>query len=234
MTTSLTPHGAWAKRLGFARLLLSASLLSSCLVDPDHRCGTHQVLQGDLCACEAGYGLTGNQCLACGENEIGSLDGCACAPGFGRTDATLPCTPTDALGQACSVDADCTDMLFSYCASADQNGYCTRPDCASSADCSNDYSCNQRGTRSFCQRPPSGFGMTCQTTADCAAFEASYCEALSSHSCLLSGCKVDPSTCPGDWACCDIALLGNSLCLPQDQLSGGRCPGGGTLVPGAN
>ncbi|MEO8906140.1 MAG: hypothetical protein ABI488_26520 [Polyangiaceae bacterium] len=191
------------------------------------------MLQDALCACETGYGLTGNECLACGDNEVGSLDGCDCAPGFGRTDATQPCTRSEA-GKPCSADGDCKDALFSYCASAKQDGYCTRPDCASSADCTNDYSCNARDAHSFCQRPPSGFGTTCHSSTDCAAFEASYCEVLSSHACLLSGCKADPSICPGDWACCNIPLLGNSLCLPQDQLSAGACPAGGTLVPGGN
>jgi hypothetical protein len=234
MNPFLTAHGAWARRHGFAGFLLTLALLPSCLVDPERRCGAHPVLQGELCACETGYGLTGNQCLACGEHEVGSLSGCECAPGFGRTDPTLPCTATDALGQACSADSGCSDALFDYCASADQNGYCTRPDCQSSADCSNDYSCNTRGARSFCQRPPTGFGTACQSTADCAGFEASYCEALSSHSCLLNGCKADPSECPGDWSCCDIALLGQALCLPASELSNGQCPAGGTLIPGGN
>lgn len=234
MTKSLSARVAWAERLGFAWLLLATPLLPACLVDPDQRCGTHQILQGAACACEAGYGLSGTQCVACAANEVGSLEGCECAAGYGRTDPALPCTPTAALGLACSADADCTDPLFGYCAAPDQGGYCTHADCASSADCSNDYSCNQRGTRSFCQRPPTGYGDACESSADCAGFEASYCESLSAHACLLSGCKSNPSICPGDWACCDIPLLGNSLCLPHSELSGGNCPGGGTLVPGGN
>ena len=233
MSDSLTPHRAWATRLACALLAATSALSSSCLVDADHRCGTHQVLQGDLCACETGYGLTGNQCLACGANEVGSLTGCDCAAGFTRGDAGQPCSASG-LGQACAQDTDCTDPSFSYCASAAQNGYCTRPDCTSSVDCTNDYSCNQRGARSFCQRPPTGFGTTCQSNADCAGFEASYCESLSSHSCLQNDCKSDPSVCPGDWGCCDIALLGQSLCLPAGELDGGQCPAGGTLISGGN
>jgi hypothetical protein len=52
--------------------------------------------------------------------------------------------------------------------------------------------------------------------------------------CLKSDCKADPSVCPGDWACCDIALLGNSLCLPPAELSAGECPAGGHLITGGN
>lgn len=212
--------------------VLSVNLLSSCLVDSDHRCGSHQVLQGELCACEPGFGLIGNQCLACGENEVGSLSGCDCAAGFGRSDPAQPCAPLGTLGQSCVSDADCGDPAFSYCAMEDQSGYCTRPDCSSSSDCSNDYSCNSRAARSFCERPPTGFGQSCQSSADCSGLEASYCEALSSHVCLKDGCKAEPGICPGDWACCDIALLGNSLCLPRSELEAGQCPAGGHLIGG--
>jgi len=58
--------------------------VDGCLVDPDQRCGAHQVLQGELCACEAGYGLVDRECVICGENEQGSLEGCECAAGFMR------------------------------------------------------------------------------------------------------------------------------------------------------
>src|SRR5450432_2747696 len=95
---------AQAWRLGLALIALSSAALCSCLVNPNDRCGTHQVLQGDLCACEAGYGLTGNQCLLCGENEVGTLDGCVCAPGFGRSDPSLACAAVETLGQACTQD----------------------------------------------------------------------------------------------------------------------------------
>jgi hypothetical protein len=33
--------------------------------------------------------------------------------------------------------------------------------------------------------------------------------------------------------CCDIGLLGQSLCLPPSELMDGNCPAGGTLVPTA-
>ena len=213
---------------------LACCAFSACLVNPSDRCGSHQVQQGDLCACETGFGLVGTHCVACAEHEVGSLTGCACAPGFGRADASQPCAAVETLGKACAQSADCTDATFNYCEPEGESGYCTRPDCTSSADCINDYSCNSRGVRHFCQRPPTGFGKSCQNDGDCSAFEASYCESLSSNVCLKSGCKADPSVCPGDWACCDIALLGNSLCLPQDQLESGACPAGGHLITGSN
>lgn len=221
-----TTTGAW--------LLIGSALLTSCLVDSADRCGTHQVQQAEICVCEPGFGLVGNECLACGENEVGALTGCECEPGFGRGGSTEPCMPVVSLGKACVNDAECTDATFDYCQTDGDAGYCTRPDCATSADCSNDYSCNRRGSRAFCERPPSGFGQSCHSSDDCSAFEASYCESLSSNVCLKDGCKADPSICPGDWSCCDIALLGNSLCLPSSELESGACPAGGKLITGGN
>ena len=215
-------------------LMLPSLLLASCLVDTDHPCGKLQVPEGDHCACQSGYGLTGNTCVACGTNEVGSLDGCVCAPGFGRTDDSLPCVATDVLGQACKVDADCNDTTFSHCQMKGDAGYCTHAGCASSADCSNDYECNTKGDPSFCERPPGGFGMDCTSSSDCAGLEASYCESVVARACVVSGCKADVSLCPGSWSCCDIALLGASLCLPPSQLDNGNCPGGGKLVSGGN
>ncbi len=205
-------------------------LAGSCLVDSDHRCGAHQRLQDEQCVCDAGYGLTGNACVECAANEVGSLDGCACASGFGRTDPSKPCVSTASLGQACDADPDCADPADSFCASDSPRGYCTHADCTSSAECSNDYSCNTRNVPSFCERPPTGAGSPCQSDTDCSGFEAAYCEVVLAHACLKSGCKPDPNVCPGDWVCCDIPLIGESLCLPPGRLTGGECPGGGSLV----
>jgi len=220
--------------LAVQSLVLFGLLQSGCLVDSAHRCGSHQVLQNDLCICDPGYGLFGTACQACGENEVGSNDGCQCAAGFGRSDATEPCAATASLGQSCSRDSDCADAVFAFCAPLLEGGYCTNPDCTSSMECKNGYSCNARGTRSFCERPPTGVGQSCETSDDCAGLEASYCESTLSHSCLKNACKADPAICPGDWVCCDIALIRESLCLPPSQVVGGQCPGGGTLIKGAN
>ena len=218
----------------FAVLSLFFALVQTgCLVDSENRCGTHQVLQNDLCICERGYGLFGNTCQACGANEVGSNDGCQCAAGFGRSNPTQPCAAAAALGQTCAADADCTDAAFPFCASSSDTRYCTLPDCTASTDCINNYSCNTRGPRTFCERPPTGVGQSCRTSADCAGLEASYCESTLSHACLKDACKSDPSICPGDWVCCDIALIGESLCLPPTQVLSGQCPGGGVLVAGA-
>ncbi len=216
-------------------LALANFAVGACLVDVDQPCGSHQVLRGSRCECESDYGLVGNACIKCSENEVGSLDGCQCAPGFGRSNAAVPCEPTAALGEPCTVDSDCAAPAFSYCAPVAGGGYCTLPDCSASAECTNDYSCNLRGSPSFCERPPVGAGVSCQSSAECVDFEASYCETVLAHACLKNDCKADPDVCPGDWVCCDVQLIGESLCLPPAELGGaGECPGGGTLIPRVN
>ena len=76
-----------------------------------------------------------------------------------------------------------------------------------------------------------GSGLPCTSDDDCAGQTASYCETVSAHACLVNDCAPDPSKCQGDWVCCDIALLTQSLCLPPDELEDGACPAGGTIVP---
>jgi hypothetical protein len=212
--------------------LLLAGLTAGCLVDPDKPCGKHQTYDGERCLCSDGYGLVGTHCVACGENEVGSLDGCTCAMGYLRTAPEEPCEAQDALGIPCKEDADCVHPEYNHCQSGDGEGYCTKRDCTNSSECPTaaDYACNTRMSPSFCERPPTGLGTACENDAQCSGLEASYCEAVSSHLCLVSNCKDDPDVCYGDFVCCDIAILGASICIPPGELEGGMCPAGGTLV----
>jgi hypothetical protein len=178
---------------------------SACLVDLDHRCGAHEHYDSDqaYCACDDGYAVTGNQCLPCGENEIGSADGCICKEGFDRA------TP----------DAACTEL-----------GDVQRS-CETAADCPTNYGCDTRQSPALCVAPPDGLGLPCTSSDDCAGHTASYCETVSAHACLVNDCAPDPSKCHGDWVCCDIGLLTQSLCIPPGQLENGACPAGGSIVP---
>jgi hypothetical protein len=211
-------------------------LLGGCLVDLDNRCGSHQKYNGDAirCECAEGFGLVGTKCIACGENEVGSLSGCACAPGYLRASSEAPCAAQDTLGRACTKDEDCVHPDYNYCHLGDTGGYCTSAGCTSSKECPNSisYACNTRESPSFCERPPTGFGAQCSSDEQCAGFEASYCESASSKACLVNDCKADPDICYGDQVCCDIGLIGTSICIPPDQLANGACPAGGTLIKG--
>ncbi len=216
-------------------LALGGALLApGCLVDLDDRCGAHQRYDQDseACLCDGDFARQGDGCVRCGENETGSVDGCVCVAGFSRRNAESPCVATAGLGEACAADADCGDE-YDYCAKpadADE-GYCTASGCSTEADCPTDYGCNLRQEPRFCERPPKGLGTACTSNQDCASFDASYCETVSAKACLVNDCAPDPSKCHGDWVCCDIGLLSQSLCIPPSELEDGNCPAGGTLVP---
>lgn len=222
---------SWALVLPLAGLLLAPG----CLVNLDERCGEHQRYDADqgICLCTGDYALVGNRCEACGANETGSPDGCVCQEGFSRATPDAACAELAGLGQDCESDADCGDAAYGYCyrASQDAPGYCTAADCSTAADCPTDFGCNTRQSPAFCERPPEGLGDACSSSADCAGKTASYCETVSAHACVVNDCKPDPTKCHGDWLCCDIGLLSQSLCVPPDALEDGNCPAGGTLIP---
>jgi hypothetical protein len=79
---------------------------------------------------------------------------------------------------------------------------------------------------------PTGVGESCKTDADCAKYDATYCEALSLHVCLVDKCAKGENACGADTGCCDYSALlaGFSLCIPNDQLDNGNCPMGGKKV----
>ncbi len=231
---SVVPSKACKSRRWSAPLALvvTAWLTPACLVDLDDRCGKNQTYDADadLCHCDAAFARQGNECVPCGDNEVGSGAGCVCAPGFTRASANAPCLEAASLGQACTADEEC-GADFSHCALEGEEGYCTRADCETAADCPEDYGCNTRARPSFCERPPEGLGTACSDSADCADFPAAYCETVIAGACLVNDCAPDPDKCHGDWVCCDIALLSQSLCIPPSELEGGNCPAGGSLVP---
>lgn len=221
----------WALGLPLAALWLAPA----CLVDLDDRCGEHQTFDAEQgnCACTGDYALVNDHCEPCGEHETGSPDGCVCSEGFSRATPDAACAELAGLGQDCKSDADCGDPSYSYChqPEATATGYCTAPGCGSAADCPTDYGCNTRQAPAFCERPPQGLGIACTSSDDCAGNTASYCETVSAHACVVNDCKPDPTVCHGDWLCCDIGLLSESLCVPPDALEDGNCPAGGTLIP---
>jgi len=228
------PRNASARLCALILPLAAAWLTPACLVDLDDRCGEHQRYDAELahCVCSGDYALAGNQCVACGENETGSADGCVCVDGFSRATPEAACAELAGLGQGCESDAQCGDADYGYCyiETEGATGYCTAPDCSTGADCPTDYGCNTRHSPAFCERPPQGLGQKCSSSADCEGNVASYCETVQEHACVVNDCKPDPNKCHGDWVCCDIGLLSQSLCVPPTALEDGNCPVGGTLI----
>ena len=217
-------------------VLAFGSAAPSCILS-DSRCDAHQ-RQYDLglhtCVCEAGYVLSprGYGCVPCGKNEEPKNDECVCKSGFTRASATADCEEVagSVLGAECDAEKPCNDPN-PYCAESEESPYCTTRGCTRNDDCPMDWRCGTAGDERFCQKPPPGFGMPCQSSADCAGTEATFCETLQTHMCIVSNCAGHPSDCPSQSSCCDLtALIGTSLCVTNAALSGGKCPGGSDPV----
>jgi hypothetical protein len=216
---------------------LACSFASACIVSGS-RCDAHQVRvhdeQIDVCVCEpnAVMNADGHGCTPCGEDEVVKDGACACKDGFQKPAAGGACERTD-IGAACDAETPCADA-YPYCVvDGVEQGYCTSDSCADNAMCPSGWSCEAEGSMRYCRKAPTGLGVHCDTSADCASYEANYCESFQAHSCLLAGCAIGGSTCPNEWGCCDFsALLGTALsfCLAPDALQNGACPMGGKLV----
>jgi len=102
-------------------------------------------------------------------------------------------------------------------------------ECQSSSSCPTGELCDRHGS-GRCAPAPAGLGSACGSAADCASGEATFCETFSTRTCQVQGCKELSGVCPGDFLCCDFAILGTSLCVPPETAPGGVCPAPGTLV----
>lgn len=228
------PSNPGARTFALTVPIWLALLAPACLVDLDDRCGENQRYDAANanCVCDGAFELAGNACVPCAENEVGSSAGCVCADGFARATPDAACEPLAGLGQDCSSDTDCGDERYPHCQleSDAEVGYCTGLDCSSAEDCPEDYGCNTRVAPSYCERPPAGLGRACSSSDECSE-TAPYCETVAAKSCVVNDCAPDPNRCHGDWVCCDIDLLSQSLCIPPGELEEGACPAGGTLVP---
>lgn len=220
----------------FVVVLIGAFSTAGCIID-EQRCDAHQVeISGDfaLCVCEpnAVFNASGAGCTPCAENEVVANGVCACAAGFAKPSADAGCMASS-VGSPCSATVPCM-AAFPYCVlTGGTEGYCSTQGCTSNADCAANYTCETQDGSRYCKRPPTGFGSPCASNAECASFEANYCETLSTKTCILQGCAVGTVSCPNEWACCDFsALLGSplSVCAAPATLVGGNCPSGGTRV----
>lgn len=205
---------------------LSALALAGCIVEEgDKACGPNQMLVDTeglrYCACMPGFIIVDDDggCTPCGEHEVSMQNKCVCEQGYTRPSEGAACMMSD-LGGACTDDSGCGGD-FPTCA----GGYCTAM-CSSSTECEMGWICDDSSGDKVCNKPPTGFGMSCQSDDDCKGNEASFCETFQSHSCLVSCSATSP--CPGDWGCCDFTIM--KICLSPSSMPGGACPPGGTLV----
>jgi hypothetical protein len=199
-------------------------LFAGCVYDSSERCDEGQVQFDELrCVCPEGSVPRADGCVACGENEVAGASGCACADGYSRTSDQAPCEANmTGQGDACSAEVPCPDAAYPHCeASVGQSGYCTTTGCTSSADCSGGYACDSAASPSICKRPPLGAGRACASAADCAGTEATFCDAVVTHTCRVEGCSLSPDDCFEGTECCDLSVFGVPQPICVDQ---GGCP----------
>ena len=198
---------------------------SGCLYDSGNRCDPGQSYDpsSGLCVCsKASNSVTGDHgCVPCGKHELAQNDACVCEPGYQKPSGGTSCEIIpDGLGDACTADQDCaTNPAFNVCHPSGDSGYCTNGGCASDDDCAGGYACNLTTTPSYCQRPPTGQTMACQSSADCAGYEASYCLTIMANACFVQ-CSLGGSDCFSGWECCDLPSLSfgvikQPLCVPS-------------------
>jgi hypothetical protein len=167
-------------------------------------------------------------CSGAGDADIMKFDasatGAVDAPAVDAPAGEAQPAAVTAPAVACDPTTPCADPLLSYCyATATGAAYCTSPGCTSAADCPTGWFCDLTLTPSVCRHPPTGEGTPCAAPADCAQFEASYCETMVSKSCLVSGCNPQLNNCDDAHLCCDFASFGlPSLCVDK-VLTGGKC-----------
>jgi hypothetical protein len=199
-------------------LVLSVAPVA-CVYDGDNRCGPHQVLLSeDRCACDDDYIPGPGGCVPCGENERASNGSCVCVDGFARAADNAACAEIPAeLGADCDTDSTpCPDgSKYPLCHVVNgTSGYCTST-CADSGDCDGGYKCHQNGSDSFCRRPPIDYGNSCQTADDCAGGEATFCETIQSHLCLVPCEAGKTDGCFEGDVCCDFAIF-HPICVPSN------------------
>jgi hypothetical protein len=191
-----------------------AALGSGCLVNTDKVCGDDFVrTRNNTCACPKGTVAREGHCVS--EDEPGDDDATGDPTGGTEPDSTRD-------GGATSVNHGSADAATT----ANTNG---SAECASSSDCDGDQLCDVHDTGQ-CKPAPVGFDRPCSSSDDCASSEATYCDTFSTGACQIEGCKEADGRCPGDLACCDFAIIGTSLCVPQENLEDGVCPAPGALV----
>jgi hypothetical protein len=214
----------WFRALAAAPLV--ALLAASCIYDPNHRCGPNQHLgDNSSCDCDDGLILQGQFCVPCGDNEVWQSGVCVCSDGFTRTSGDGGTCVQGGPGTSCDLTAStssCMDPDFPVCRDhGDGNGYCTVT-CDSNTDCPHGFTCDTTVTPATCKTAATGEGDACAAQADCAGKDASYCENVILHKCIVPSCAVNsPISCSEGWSCCDVRPLGlnMTLCIPE-----GECP----------
>lgn len=149
----------------------------------------------------------------CDDNEVevdgeGTITGCVCAPGAVPNEDGHGCSPCGAHEEAMSGVCVC------------EEGYeraNARAECEEIGDAGSMMDDEDAGEEPMSSEP-TGIGEDCDTAADCAEYDATFCQNLQEpHQCLLQGCAVGDVVCPETQVCCVVDVL------PQLAAANGLC-----------
>jgi hypothetical protein len=178
-------------------------------------CVENATVKGNTCECiETAFPNKKGECELCPDGEVGTKTGCDCAPGLTRNDDG-DCEGAK-IGATCASDGECT-ADFPHCELP--AGYCTKLDCADSAECgSTGYACMPvagDNTQTYCRRAPTGLAKACTSADDCAGTEATYCNPFTSL-CDVENCNLAANDCYDGFVCCDLSAFGTPqpICTP--------------------
>jgi len=141
----------------------------------------------------------------------GDFEGCKCVEGAVATADNRACTPCGQFETAMNNACVC---MPGY---SKQAGVCTPVVDAGSTDAGIDSGMTATA--------PTGEGMSCSSSADCASYDAKFCQNLRPPGmCFVQGCATGATTCFGDRVCCDLSPYGvpalvaaGGLCLPPSS-----------------
>jgi hypothetical protein len=151
----------------------------------------------------------------CGANEVRLNDngfiGCICAPDSVPTADGTGCSPCgsheEAKGGAC------------VCVAGYQRKSASTA-CEPKSEAGDD---SDAGGDTPAKTGPTGENAPCSGPADCANYDATYCQMLQAPNvCLVQGCETGEHSCAGGRVCCsfkDFALLASTggLCVPMES-----------------
>ncbi|MCE9573824.1 MAG: hypothetical protein K8W52_11780 [Deltaproteobacteria bacterium] len=162
------------------------------------------------CVCAPNAIAVPGGCQACAEDEVVSDNQCVCPAGEVKNDVGV-CARVPGLGDPCDPSGNtCTDAVYNYCAATSATtGTCTNR-CTSDTDCGTTGTCADWEAEPYC-RTFSGVGKSCTQQSDCAGLDASSCDTVLSHTCIVAGCTVTGNECPRNQICCDYTSYGFGL-----------------------
>ncbi|MBN2528996.1 MAG: ABC transporter substrate-binding protein [Deltaproteobacteria bacterium] len=91
--------------------------------------------------------------------------------------------------------------------------------CGTTENCKDGDYCDLTLDVPLCFPPPTGQGTACTAAADCAAFEADFCDVNGSATCLKQGCDATANNCSPGYHCCDFSWTEErpALCIDETR-----------------